>query len=139
MSMINLKYEAWFCQFAMHNERYTKYTMELRRRFPSLTEITYRRESVTGFQSGLGRNLGNRVMGISLMELGFMQKNEVEQVTYTPYPATKSQKSDYWVIMKSRPRILDVPLVHIPYQEDVDIVETSRIDIDVQEIGPLVH
>ncbi|KAI5671360.1 hypothetical protein M9H77_11724 [Catharanthus roseus] len=41
--------------------------------------------------------------------------------------------------MKSRPRSLDVPLVDVPFQEDVGIVETSRIDVDVQDIGTLIH
>ncbi|KAI5672847.1 hypothetical protein M9H77_13211 [Catharanthus roseus] len=41
--------------------------------------------------------------------------------------------------MKSKPRILDVPLVEVPFQEDIDIAETSRIDVDVQDIGTLVH
>ncbi|KAI5658520.1 hypothetical protein M9H77_27313 [Catharanthus roseus] len=34
---------------------------------------------------------------------------------------------------------LYVPLVDVPFQEYVDIAETSRIDIDVQGIGTLVH
>ncbi|KAI5672744.1 hypothetical protein M9H77_13108 [Catharanthus roseus] len=38
-----------------------------------------------------------------------------------------------------RPRILDVPLVDIPFQEDVDIAEISRIDVGVQDVGTHVH
>ncbi|KAI5659141.1 hypothetical protein M9H77_27934 [Catharanthus roseus] len=41
--------------------------------------------------------------------------------------------------MKSRPRILHVPLVDVPFQEDFDIAETSRIDVHVQDIGTLIH
>ncbi|KAI5657825.1 hypothetical protein M9H77_26618 [Catharanthus roseus] len=33
----------------------------------------------------------------------------------------------------------EVPLVNVPFQEDVDIDETSRIDVDVQDIGTLIH
>ncbi|KAI5675548.1 hypothetical protein M9H77_06498 [Catharanthus roseus] len=43
------------------------------------------------------------------------------------------------VLMKSRPRVLDVSLVDIPFQENVDSVETSMIDVDIQDIGLLVH
>ncbi|KAI5663280.1 hypothetical protein M9H77_22603 [Catharanthus roseus] len=41
--------------------------------------------------------------------------------------------------MKSRHHILDVPLVDVLFQEDVDIAETSRIDVDVQDIRTLIH
>ncbi|KAI5683157.1 hypothetical protein M9H77_04385 [Catharanthus roseus] len=41
--------------------------------------------------------------------------------------------------MKSRLHILDVPLVDIPFQEEVDIAKTSRIGIDVPDIGTLLH
>ncbi|KAI5667892.1 hypothetical protein M9H77_17745 [Catharanthus roseus] len=41
--------------------------------------------------------------------------------------------------MKSRPRFSYIPLVHVPFQEDVDIVDTSTVDVDVQDIGTIVH
>ncbi|KAI5653868.1 hypothetical protein M9H77_31055 [Catharanthus roseus] len=41
--------------------------------------------------------------------------------------------------MKSRSRILDVPLVDVLFQEDINIAETLRIDVDVQDIGTLIH
>ncbi|KAI5659143.1 hypothetical protein M9H77_27936 [Catharanthus roseus] len=51
--------------------------------------------------------------------------SQAEQVTCVPYPTPKRQKN--------------VPLVDVPFQEDFDIDETSRIDVDVQDIGILIH
>ncbi|KAI5650386.1 hypothetical protein M9H77_36391 [Catharanthus roseus] len=36
-------------------------------------------------------------------------------------------------------RILEVPLIDVPFIEDIDIDKTSRIDVDVQDIETLIH
>lgn len=69
----------------------------------------------------------------------FIHARPVEQVSYIPYPTTKWQKSYLWVVIKSRLCLLDVPLVDFPFQENVDIVKTSMIDIDIEDIGSLMH
>ncbi|KAI5652792.1 hypothetical protein M9H77_29979 [Catharanthus roseus] len=69
----------------------------------------------------------------------FILAQQAEQVYFIPYPMTKRQKSDWWTVMKSRPCVLDVPLVDIPFQENVDSVDTSMIDVDIQDVGPLIH
>ncbi|KAI5668496.1 hypothetical protein M9H77_18349 [Catharanthus roseus] len=119
MRVINLKYEAQFYQFAMYEEGCTEVHNGTEMPFPNLTEDeVHKRISEEFLKWFMGRT---------------------EQVTCIPYPITKQQKSDWWVVMKSRPRILEVSLVDIPFQEDVDIAKTSRIDVAVQDIGPLVH
>ncbi|KAI5672599.1 hypothetical protein M9H77_12963 [Catharanthus roseus] len=64
---------------------------------------------------------------------------KVKQVTYVPHLTPKRRKSDWWAVMKSRPRISDVPLVDVLFQEDVDIAKTSSLNVDVQDIGTLVN
>lgn len=36
--------------------------------------------------------------------------------------------------MKSRPRVLDVPLVDVAFQENVDILETLVIDRRIEDV-----
>ncbi|KAI5661962.1 hypothetical protein M9H77_21285 [Catharanthus roseus] len=60
-------------------------------------------------------------------------------MSYITYPDTKRQKIDWWAILKSRPRVFDVPVVEVVFQEDVGIVETSLVDHRIEDIGPLTH
>ncbi|KAI5648167.1 hypothetical protein M9H77_34172 [Catharanthus roseus] len=85
-----------------------KYTTELRMRFPSLTEGDIQTRISERFSLWL--------------------REEAEQVTYVSHSTTKRQKNDWWAIIKSRPHILEVLLIDVPFQEDVDI-----------DIGTLVH
>ncbi|KAI5652600.1 hypothetical protein M9H77_29787 [Catharanthus roseus] len=52
--------------------------------------------------------------------------------------SVRVKESDWWAVIKSRPRMLNVLLVDVPFQELVDIAETSRIDVDIQDIGTLI-
>ncbi|KAI5657930.1 hypothetical protein M9H77_26723 [Catharanthus roseus] len=42
-------------------------------------------------------------------------------------------------VMKSRPRLIDVPHQDDVFQENVDIHEGSIIDVTNKDVGPLVH
>ncbi|KAI5656312.1 hypothetical protein M9H77_25105 [Catharanthus roseus] len=69
----------------------------------------------------------------------FVFSHQVEQVSYVTYPGAKRQKIDWWAILKSRPRVFNVSVVEVAFQEDVGIAKTSLVDPMIEGISPLAH
>ncbi|KAI5681568.1 hypothetical protein M9H77_02796 [Catharanthus roseus] len=64
---------------------------------------------------------------------------QAKQVSYITYPSTKRQNIDWWAVLKSRPRVFNVPIVEVLFQEDVGIAKTLSVDRKIEYIGPLTH
>ncbi|KAI5657868.1 hypothetical protein M9H77_26661 [Catharanthus roseus] len=62
-----------------------------------------------------------------------------ETSSYIMYLHAKRERSDWWVVMKSRPPVFYVPVVDVAFQKNVDIIETFILDRRIEDIGTLVH
>ncbi|KAI5661346.1 hypothetical protein M9H77_20669 [Catharanthus roseus] len=55
------------------------------------------------------------------------------------YGGYDSFVTDWVRVVKSQPRLIDVPHQDDAFQENMDIHDCSAIDVMIEEVGPLVH
>ncbi|KAI5671396.1 hypothetical protein M9H77_11760 [Catharanthus roseus] len=60
-----------------------------------------------------------------------------EEVSYLPYPGSKTPRTDQVSVMKTRPQLLDISVLDDALE--VDVHEGSAIDVMIKDVGPLVR